>query len=118
MSTPTKSQANAASTATQTAIGTAAFNQFISDINQLIATAETQGLFQVNINMAPNVDPEEVFNYFTGLGYTVSFVNTFNPANSPSNNPAQLFGQFLVDFFNNFNLSNPATVYRVVVAWN
>jgi len=118
MSTPTKTQANAASTAAQNAIETAALNQFIADIDQLIETAESEGLFKVNINMAPNVDPKAVFDYFTGLGYTVTFVNTFNPANSPSNNPAQLFGQFLIDFFNNFGLRNPTTVYRVVISWD
>lgn len=117
MSTPTKDAANAASTASQSAIDTQTFNQFVTDINQLISVAEIQGLFQVNINIAQNIDATELFNYFTGLGYSVVFVNVFNPANAPSNNPAQLFGSYLEDFFNNANLSNPTTAYRVIISW-
>lgn len=84
---PDASTATTESTASIDAATTAAQNAFIANVTVLINEAIANGLYQVEPYTVPLVTSEFVTNYFTPLGYTVTFPIVpnypYNPAFVP-----------------------------------
>lgn len=88
---------------------------FVANTDFQIAGAIALGLYQTAVLTWGNVDPKYAFNYYTNLGYKVilpDMSTTMTP------NPAQLFGFFWEEFWNNqfvlLDLKNPV---RMLISW-
>jgi len=116
MATPTKSQAEADAQAAHDDLVEAACDLFIENTDLAIEAAIDQGVFFVNTSaFDKNVDPKVIFDYYTNLGYGVSFPDY------PQNlmlQPAQLFGEFWINYWQN-NLVPAAQKYplRFLISW-
>lgn len=118
MSTPPNSStANADSLAQLTALQAAANALFIDQANTAIENAINEGKYWIVLTSFQNCNLLDLQTYFVGLGYQVQYPDMLNPNLTPQN-PAQLFGQDLVDFWDNGgqvqHLSNPL---RIKLLW-
>jgi hypothetical protein len=94
----------------------AANARFIAAVDQQITDAIALGFFYVNSLSADDIDPMVVGQYYSDLGYIVSFPDF------PQNlilQPAELFGEFWINFWTSgmqipTNLTKP---YRFIIAW-
>lgn len=117
MSSITKDQAETQADIANNALTDAANTRFIDATDIQIQKAIAQGEFFVNCEcFDPNIDPKIIFDYYTNLGYGVTFPDY------PTNlmlQPAQLFGEFWINFWTN-NLI-PANVktnpLRFLISW-
>lgn len=116
MATPTKSQAQTDAQTAEDALVAAANQLFIDNTDVAIEAAIDQGEFFVNSAAYDhNVDPRAIFDYYTNLGYSVSFPDY--PQNLALQ-PAQLFGEFWINYWNN-NLVPNLKKYpiRFLISW-
>lgn len=111
----TRNQANTNTTAQQTAIQTAADAIFIAAADAAIANAINFGKFTTTVSTFKGVNIQTVYYYYANLGYGVSFPDVPNNLYA---NPAELFGFFLDQYYNNYiaslRLSNPL---RITLYW-
>lgn len=112
-----KSQAESESTTEHDALVAAANQRFIDDADAQIQEAIAQGKFFVNCTtFDANIDPKAIFDYYAALGYGVSFPDYSH--HDLSQQPAQLFGAFWSNFWNNELV--PAGMklpLRIVIGW-
>lgn len=117
MATPTESASHAAAAAALLAIQMAANEEFIANADLAIGEAVLQGKMQVFLSSVRGMDFQTVFTYFHDLGYVLG------PTARMQNrsNPAGLFGQFWVDYWNNVwnmsGLDDNGVPYQIVISW-
>lgn len=112
-----KSQAETDAQAAQDALEAASATNFITAADAQIQEAIDQGRFYVNcLTFDENVNPKTIFDYYTGLGYGVSFPDY---PQSLALQPAQLFGEFWINFWTN-NMVPQVNKYplRMLISWN
>jgi hypothetical protein len=89
---------------------------FIAAVDAQIVQAIALGKFQVSATTFVNVHPRVIAQYYSNLGYWVQFPDLVQ---GPNFQPADLFGEYWVDFWNNtlfpFFGSKPA---RMVIGWS
>lgn len=111
-----KSQAQTEAEAAQAALEATAAQLFIDAADAQIQEAIDQGKYFVNcLTHDENVDPKTIFDYYTNLGYGVSFPDY--PQNLALQ-PAQLFGEFWINYWQN-NLVPRVKKYplRFLISW-
>jgi hypothetical protein len=117
MSTPTKNQSQTNAQAANDALVAAANQIFIDNTDAAIQKAIDQGVFFVD-SMAfdRNVNPQQVFQYYTDLGYNVSFPDYIV---NQQLEPAQLFGDFWINYWRNNLLPRIGDKYpiRFLISW-
>lgn len=112
----TKSQAETDAQIAHDALTDAANTRFIAAADQQITEAIAQGVFYINALSEDDIDPMVVGQYYSDLGYIVSFPDY------PQNlilQPAELFGQFWINFWSS-GLQIPANLkkpYRFLISW-
>jgi hypothetical protein len=110
------------STTNQTAIQTAADTSFISSVDAQINTAINLGQFEITAVTNSNINISNIFNYYAGLGYYVSFPDYMqqNGAQIPSlfQQPTNFFGYNWIQYWQNYigalSIKNPT---RITIAW-
>lgn len=117
MSTPTKNQVKTQAQIAHDALAATANQLFINAADAQIQGAIAQGLFFVNCQTVDDkVDPQAIFNYYSNLGYIVTMPDV--PTNIQLG-PAQLFGEFWVNFWtNNLIPANVKYPLRFLISWN
>lgn len=117
MSTPPANQLIAEATVNQVDIQNVANAKFIKAADIAIADAVSRGLFLVRLTLFEDVGLQYIVTYYQNLGYIVS-------APLPPNvgeQPAQLFGQFWVDYWENptfyFTQSGLPMVTEIYITW-
>lgn len=110
----TESAANSAAIAAQEAIEDAANAVFIANADAAIADAISMGKFRVYINSVKHMSFKDIFDYYTNLGYQIGM-----PTCTVGNQPAQLFGQFWIAFWENggFLTCKCHAPCQVVILW-
>lgn len=117
MATIPKSQAESESTTEHDARVAAANQRFIDAADAQIQEAIDQGRFWVNCTTFEyDINPQTVFQHYADLGYKVSFPDF--TTHDFSQQPAQLFGEFWINFWNNENVpANTKIPLRIVIGW-
>lgn len=112
-----KSQAESDSTTEHDTLVAAANARFIADADVQIQEAIAQGKFWINCTtFEADLDPKAVFDYYAGLGYSVAFPDYSH--HDLSQQPAQLFGAFWTNFWNNELVPKCLKVpLRIVIGW-
>lgn len=112
-----KSQAESETDTAHDVLVAAANQRFIDAADAQIQEAIDQGRFFVNCtSFEADLDPKAVFDYYAGLGYQVAFPDY--TSHDLSQQPAQLFGEFWINFWNNDLV--PAGMklpLRIVIGW-
>lgn len=113
----TKDQAKTDAEAANTTLTSEADQRFIDAADAQIQEAIDQGLFYINCQTYDvKVNPKNIFEYYSGLGYGVSFPDY------PTNlmlQPAQLFGEFWINFWSNSLVpTSLKTPVRFLISWN
>ena len=118
MASITESQANADALAALAALETAANQRFIDAADAQILEAVDQGkMFATCITFEENANPKTIFDYYAALGYKISFPDF--PLHDLSQQPAQLFGEFWINFWNNGMVpSNMKKPIRIIIGWD
>lgn len=111
--TPSKAQTNAAAAAAQTALISAANAAFIVEADKVIATAVTQGKFRVLLHPSKYVNFADICSYYQNLGYIVGT----DPCPTFTFGPAQLFGYFWDQYWNNTCMCWCPKPCRVFISW-
>lgn len=117
MASITKSQAETDSTTEHDALVAAANQRFIDDADAQILEAIDQGKFWINCTtFEADLDPQEIFDYYANLGYSIAFPDYSH--HDLSQQPAQLFGAFWTNFWNNAQVpSGMKLPLRIVIGW-
>lgn len=112
-----ESQANSDALIAHTALVAAANQRFIDAADIQIQEAIVQGKYWVNCEtFEENIDPKALFDYYAALGYKVSFPDF--TAHDLSQQPAQLFGEFWINFWNNGLIpSSTKLPLRIILGW-
>lgn len=113
MATPTKDASNAAAIAAQAAIFAAGNQKFIDDADARIADVIAQGHFRQSFYTNTNVDMEDIINHYQDLGYDL------NLPDCPTmwDQPAQLFGQDWIDFWEGRRVCTCKNPCMITIAW-
>jgi len=113
-----ESAANAAADAALLVIQTAANAEFIANADAAINEAVAQGKYKVYLSSVKNMNFPDVFTHYRDLGYVLGPTARM----SSRCNPAALFGQFWVDYWNNVwnmsGLDDNGLPYQIVISWN
>ena len=113
----TKSQAEIDSDAALAAIYLAAKNRFIAAADAQIQQAIDQGLSFVNCTTSDDVNPQDIFTYYTDLGYQVEFPD-FARGSTPTAPPDDQNGFWISAWLNTGltrqRLEKP---YRFLIIW-
>ena len=112
----TKDQANTDSTTEKAAEQADALTRYVADADALIQNAIDQGKFHATTySYDPNLVPTDVIDYYTALGYKVGFPDYLN---NLALQPAQLFGEFWVNFWSGVQAPNPVTLpLKITLNW-
>jgi hypothetical protein len=118
MSSITKSQAEIDAQIAHDALVAAANARFIAAADIQITEAIARGVFFANCEtFETDIDPKLIYDYYAALGYKISFPDL--PLHDLSQQPAQLFGEFWINFWNNGlvpkNMKHPI---RIIFAWD
>ncbi|CAK0741487.1 hypothetical protein CCP1ISM_130009 [Azospirillaceae bacterium] len=114
MPTPSESASNLAAKAAQTALETAANDEFIAQATLVIADAVSQGQFIAYMYSIPGMNFQTIFLYFQELGYVIG-----NPESQTGQlGPAALFGIFWQNYWNNVSPQMPLTPTKLFIAWS
>lgn len=107
-------------TNTQSALDTLtddANQRFIDAADAQIAAAISQGLYSIGaVCWEEKIDPKAIYEYYSNLGYSVEFPDF---PQTLLIQPANLFGQFWINFWTNGNV--PVTSkkpLRFLISWN
>ena len=113
MSTPTRDESNAAAIADKEVLVTAANTKFINEATDIIALYVEQGKFEVTVYAFQYVSLKDITDYFQNLGYGVNLLDRY----SYNNQPAALFGDLWVDYWNGRLVCWGPKPHRVVISW-
>lgn len=98
------------------ALVAAANTKFIASVDLQIQEAVGLGMFWVNCITINDIDPKTIFDYYSNLGYVVSFPDF--PGNLTIN-PSGLFGVNWLTFWMNGGIlpSLLKKPYRFIISW-
>ncbi len=117
MSSVTKDQAQTDAETALAAIYLAAKNRFIIDADIQIQQAIAQGLSFVNCTTSDDINPSDIFDYYTQLGYQVEFPD-FPHGSKPTDPPDSNSGFWVSNWLNTGltrqKLEKP---YRFLIIW-
>ena len=117
MASITKTQAQTDADAAQAAIWAAANTKFIAEADIQIQQAIAQGLFFVNCQTSDDVNPTDLFTYYTQLGYQFQFPG-YSVHSQPTADPDGMGGFFVSAWLNTGltrqKLEKP---YRFLIIW-
>lgn len=90
---------------------------FIAQVDVQIQEAIALGRFQISATTFGNVHPRDIVKYYGNLGYWIVFPDLIQ---GPNFQPADLFGEFWVNFWDNtltplFKQRKPV---RMVIGWS
>lgn len=117
MSSVTKDQAQTDAEAALAAIYAAANAKFIADADIQIQQAIAQGLLFVNCTTSDDVNPSDIFTYYTQLGYHVEFPD-FAKNSTPTAPPDSDSGFWVSSWINSgFSRTQLKKPYRFLIIW-
>lgn len=97
------------------ALVTADNTKFIADVDQQILDAIDLGKFEVSATTFGYVNPHDIYVYYLNLGYMVTFPDLIH---GQAFQPADLFGQFWIDYWNHTILPRGAkNPVRMLIFW-
>lgn len=97
------------------ALVTADNAKFIADVDQQILDAIDLGKYEVSATTFGYVNPHDIYTYYLNLGYMVTFPDLIE---GQAFQPADLFGQFWIDYWNHTLLPRCAkNPVRMLVFW-
>lgn len=118
MASITKTQAQIDAEAAQDAIWAAANAKFIAEADIQIQQAIAQGLFFVNCQTSDDVNPTDLFTYYTQLGYQFQFPG-YSKYSQPTAPPDEFRDGFYVSAWLNTGLTRQKLEkpYRFLIIW-
>jgi len=113
-----KTQAQSEAEAAQAAIWAAANAKFIAEVDAQIQLAIAQGLYFVNCTTSEDVNPADLFTYYTNLGYQFQFPG-YSKYSQPTAPPDELGNGFYVSAWLNTGLTRQKLEkpYRFLIIW-
>ena len=117
MSSVTKTQAQIDSEAAQNAIYAAANAKFIIDADIQIQQSIAQGLYFVHCKTSDNVNPTDLYAYYTNLGYEFhfpDFARNSKPSAPPSTDTGFWVSAWINTGLTKQKLEHP---YRFIISW-
>lgn len=113
MSTPTEATVHAAAIAAQEARENAANALFIAEADAAIADAVSMGKFKIYLSSVKHMSFKDIQDYYQALGYEIGMPN----CSWGNCQPAQLFGQFWLAYWERRQICQCHRPCRVVIMW-
>lgn len=101
-----------------TALQAAANTYFIDQSALVISQQIAEGKFVAYVTTFLDCDIKALVDYYTGLGYKVSFPDRFVLSGAQGNQPAELFGQSWEEFWEDGGIFPiPTNPVRMGISW-